>query len=82
MDMEQTARALRRNPALLQSVMASRDGQALMGMLEGGGFSQAVQNAARGDTAEMAERIRRISQTPGGAALLERISQAVRSGGV
>ena len=80
MDGNQLARELRENPALVQSVMRSRDGQALMRMLDqqGEGFQKAVQSAAHGDSAEMARRLRTMAQSPEGAALMERISRMFR----
>ena len=57
---EQTARMiqqLKSNPAMLQALMQSRDGQALMQMLSGGdrgaSLQRAAQSAAKGNPAEM-----------------------------
>ena len=57
---EQTARMiqqLKSNPAMLQALMQSRDGQALMQMLSGGdrgaSLQRAAQSAAKGDTAAL-----------------------------
>lgn len=76
------AQQLRQNPAMLQSLMRSPDGQTLMRMLtqqdQGAGLQQAVQSAMKGDTTKMAEMVRRIMQSPGGAALVERINQAAQ----
>ena len=72
------ARKLRENPALLQSLMRSRDAQTLFRMLGGqdGGFRRAVQSAAQGDTEEIARRLRQVAQTPEGAAVMERLRRA------
>ena len=82
---ENTARMaeqLRKNPAMLKSVMKSRDGQALMQMLtqgdRGAGLQQAVKSAAKGDTAAMVQMVNRIMQSPEGAELVERINKAVQ----
>ena len=76
------AQQLRQNPAMLQSLMRSADGQALMGMLtqqdRGAGLQQAVQSAVKGDTTKMVEMIRQIMQSPGGAELVERINRAAQ----
>ena len=76
------AQQLRQNPAMLQSLMRSSDGQALMRMLtqqdQGAGLQQAVQAAMKGDTTKMTEMVRAIMQSPGGAALVERINQAAQ----
>ena len=78
----QLADQLRRNPAMLQALMRSGDGQALMRMLTSGdrgtGLQQAVQSAMRGDTTEMVRLMNRVKESPGGAELMERISQAVK----
>lgn len=82
---ENTARLaneLRQNPAMLQSLMRSSDGQALLRMLtqkdQGAGLQQAVQSAVKGDTTKMVEMIRGLVNSPDGAALVERINQATR----
>lgn len=73
---------LKSNPAALRSLMHSPDGQALLRMLtqgdQGAGLQQAAQAAAKGNPAQMTEMINRIMQSPEGAALVERINQAVR----
>ena len=80
---EQTKRMiqqLKANPAMLQSLMQSRDGQTLMQALtrpdNGAGLQRAVQAAMQGNTAGMAELVNRVAQSPEGAALLERISRS------
>ena len=82
---ENTARLaneLRQNPAMLQSLMRSPDGQALLRMLtqqdQGASLKQAVQSAVQGDTAKMVEMVRDIMNSPDGAALVERINQATK----
>ena len=76
------AQQLRQNPAMLQSLMRSSDGQALMRMLtqqdQGAGLQQAVQAAMKGDTTKMTEMIHSIMRPPDGAALVERINQAAQ----
>ena len=81
---EQTARMiqqLKSNPAMLQALMQSRDGQTLMQALtrpdNGAGLQRAVQAAMQGNTNVMAELVNRVAQSPEGAALLERISSSV-----
>ena len=79
-NLNQLARELRENPALVESIMRSRDGQDLLRLLnrQGDGFQRAAESAARGDSAEMARRIRQIAQSPDGAAIVERIQRAFR----
>lgn len=82
---EKTARLadqLRRNPAMLKSLMQSQDGQMLMQMLtqgdRGAGLQRAVQSAARGDTTAITQMVSQIMQSPSGAELVERINKAVQ----
>ncbi len=74
---------LKSNPAMLQSLIQSRDGQALLQMLtrqdRGAALQQAAQSAVRGDPSEMVRMVNQVMQSPGGAALMERISQAMRN---
>lgn len=76
------AKQLQSNPAMLRSLMQSRDGQALLQMLtqgdRGAGLQRAVQSAAKGDTSEMVRLVNQIMQSPGGAELVDRINKAVQ----
>ena len=83
---DQTAKLvnqLKNNPAMLKSLMQSRDGQTLMQMLtqgdRGAGLQRAVQSAAKGRPEEMMQMMNQIMQTPSGAELVERINRAVNS---
>ena len=82
--MLQTARMiqqLKSDPAALRALMESPDGQALLRMLSGGdrgvSLQHAAQSAAQGNPAEMARLVRQMMATPDGAALAERIKQAM-----
>lgn len=76
------AKQLQNNPAMLRSLMQSRDGQALLQMLtqgdHGAGLQRAVQSAAKGDASEMVRLVNQIMQSPGGAELVDRINKAVQ----
>ena len=81
---EQTARMiqqLKSNPAMLQALMQSRDGQALMQMLSGGdrgaSLQRAAQSAAKGNPAEMVRMVNQLMQSPDGAALIDRINKTM-----
>ena len=80
--MAQMAEHLKQNPAMLKNLMQSRDGQALMRMLtqqdQGASLQKAAQSAAKGDPAELARMVTRLMQSPDGAALVERINQAIQ----
>lgn len=73
---------LKSNPAMLQKLMQSRDGQALMQMLtqndRGAALQRAAQSAVKGNTTEMVQLVNQVMQSPGGAALVERINQAMK----
>ena len=82
---EQTKRMmqqLKANPAVLQSLMQSRDGQALLRMLsagdQGASLQRAAQSAARGDPAELMRMMNQVMQSPAGAELVQRINQSVK----
>ena len=81
---EQTARMiqqLKSNPAMLQALMQSRDGQDLLRMLSGGdqgaSLQWAAQSAAKGNPAEMVRMVNQLMQSPDGAALIDRINKAM-----
>ena len=81
---EKTARLaeqLKNNPAMLRSLMQSRDGQALLRMLtqqdQGASLQQAAQSAVKGDTTQLARMVTQVMQSPDGAALVERINKAM-----
>lgn len=73
---------LKSNPAMLRSLMQSRDGQTLMQLLtrgdQGASLQRAVQSAARGKPEEMVKLMNQVMQSPGGAELVERINRAVQ----
>ena len=79
---KQMVEQLRSNPAQLQALMQSRDGQRLLQMLSGAdrgaSLQQAAQSAVRGDTTQMVQMVNQMMQSPEGAALVERINQAMR----
>lgn len=79
---KQLMNQLRSNPAALQSLMQSQDGQELMRMLtghdRGAALQQAAQAAARGNPAEIAKLVSQVMQNPDGAQLMERINKAVQ----
>ena len=76
------AEQLKNNPAMLQALMRSQDGQALMQMLtqgdRGAELQRAVQSAARGNPADMVKLVNQVMQSPGGAELVARINKAVQ----
>lgn len=81
---EQTTRMiqqLRANPAMLQSLMQSQDGQALLRMLsagdQGASLQRAAQSAAKGNPAEMVRMVNQLMQSPDGAALIDRINKTM-----
>jgi hypothetical protein len=82
MEQSELMEKLRQNPAALQRVMHSQDGQQLMRMLSGadGGSSlnRAAMQAAGGNTAEITKMIQNVMQSPEGAELIRRISESLQ----
>ena len=79
MDLKERMEHMKRNPALLQSLMESQDGQRLLQLLQGSSSSnqlnQAAQQAADGNAAQMLQMLRHIMASPEGSDLVQRISQ-------
>ena len=82
---EQTTRMiqqLRANPAMLQSLMQSQDGQALLRMLsagdQGASLQRAAQSAAKGNPAEMMRMMNQVMKSPAGAELVQRINRSIQ----
>ena len=77
------AEQLKQNPAIIQSMMHSKDGQRLIQMLtqgdRTGGFQQAVRSASAGNPAQMMQMVQKLMQNPEGAALIERINRALQN---
>ena len=82
MDQKEMMERLKRDPAALQAVMGSRDGQMLLGLLSGsdGGrtLQQAVRQAAGGDASAISGMLQGIMSTPQGAALVQRIGESLQ----
>ena len=70
------------NPAALQSIMQSQDGQRLMQMLSGGdhgvSLNRAAAQAAGGNTADMVQMLKNVMSSPEGAALVQRIGESLQ----
>jgi len=71
---------MRKDPAAMQHLLSSRDGQALLQMMtqndRGAALQQAAQSAMRGDVTQIIQMINQVMQSPGGADLVERINKA------
>ena len=74
--------SLRQNPAAVQALFQSRDGQALLRMLtegdRGASLQKAAQNASQGDASDMVRMMKQVMESKEGAALVDRINKAVR----
>ncbi len=72
----------KRNPAMAQSLLQSGDGQRLMQMLtsqDGGtALSHAAQNAAAGNTKELAAMLSNLMKSPEGMAIMNRINDSAK----
>ena len=82
MDQADMIRQLKQNPAALQGVMQSQDGQRLMQLLNGtdggAGLNRAAAQAAGGNTADMVQMLKKVMSSPEGAALVQRIGQSLQ----
>ena len=74
---------LKNNPAMLNTLMQSKDGRMLMQMLtqgdRGAALQQAIQSAVRGNTTQMTDMVQRIMQSPEGSALIKRIQKTLQT---
>ncbi len=74
--------SLRANPNAVQSLFRSQDGQELLRLLtqgdRGAALQQAAQQAAQGNTADMARMVSQLMKSPEGAALVERVNKTLR----
>ena len=72
----------KQNRALAESIMHSGDGQMLMNMLtrgdNGAALERAAQNAANGDTQELAQLLGNLMRSPEGAALMNRLNETAK----
>lgn len=82
MDQADMIQRLKQNPAVLQNIMQSQDGQKLMQMLSGGdsgeSLNRAAAQAAGGNTADMVQMLKKVMSSPDGAALVRRIGQSLQ----
>ena len=79
MDQKEMMERLKRDPAALQAVMQSQDGQMLLSGSDGGRtLQQAVRQAAAGDAAAMSQMLQGIMSSPRGAALVQRIGESLQ----
>ena len=78
MDQKEMMERLKRDPAALQAVMGSRDGQMLLGLLSGSDGGRTLQQAAAGDASAISGMLQGIMSTPQGAALVQRIGESLQ----
>lgn len=82
---EQTAAAierLRKNKDLANQLMRSDDGQALLSLLSrgdgGASLERAAQDAAKGDTAALAQMLRSLMANKEAAAIMSRLNDSAK----
>ena len=72
----------KQNRALAENIMRSGDGQKLMNMLtkgdNGASLERATQNAANGNTQELAQLLGKLMHSPEGAALMNRLNETAK----
>lgn len=79
---KQLLESLQSNPAAIQTLFRSQDGQQLLRMLtqadRGAALQHAALSASQGNTSEMVQLMGRVMHSPEGAELVERIGKAIR----
>ena len=81
MDLQEQVKKLQQNKALAEQLMRSNDGQKLLSMLtqDGGAkLQQAVNAAAKGNTADMVHMIAEVMQSEEGAKIVHSINDRVK----
>ena len=82
MDIQQVLQQVKNDPQMVQRIMSYPDGQKLMQMLTGsdGGNSlnQATSAANGGNTAQMVGMLKKIMQSPEGAAIINRLGSQMQ----
>ena len=82
MDMQQVLQQVKNDPQMVQRVMQSPDGQKLMQLLtssdNGAGLGHAAASAGSGNTAQMVAMLKKIIQSPEGAALMGRLGSQLQ----
>ena len=81
MDLQEQVKKLQQNKALAEQLMRSNDGQKLLAMLtqDGGAkLQQAVNAAAKGNTADMVHMIAEVMQSEEGAKIVHSINDRVK----
>lgn len=78
MDQREMIEHLKQNPQIVQAMMNSSDGQALMQILRGADGGQALDRASAGNTAQMVQLLKGVLSAPGGAELLRRIGASLQ----
>ena len=82
MDIRQVLQQVKNDPQMVQRIMSSPDGQKLMQMLTGsdGGNSlnQATSAANGGNTAQLVGMLKKIMQSPEGAAIINRLGSQMQ----
>ena len=75
--------SLQRDPAKIQALLRSGDGQTLLRMLterdQGAALQPAAQSAAQGQTEELQRMLSQVMGSSEGAALIQRIQKAVQT---
>ena len=74
MDFMQLMEQLKRNPAVVEQLANSPDGQALMARLDADKLQQATRQGENGKYREMAALLKGVMSSPDGRALLQRMA--------
>jgi len=75
MDFIQLMEQLKQNPAIVEQLASSPDGQALMARLDANQLQHATQQGENGNYMEMAALLKKVMSSPDGKALLQRMAK-------
>lgn len=82
MDIQQVLQQVKNDPQLVQRMMNSPDGQKLMQLLTapdgGNALNQATSAANSGSTTQMVGMLKKVMQSPEGAALISRLGSQLK----
>ena len=82
MDIQQLLKQVKNDPQMVQRIMSSPDAQKLMQMLTesdgGNSLNQATSAANGGNTAQMVGMLKKIMQSPEGAAIINRLGSQMQ----
>ena len=79
---QQLIEQLKSNPAFMQALLMSRDGQELMRLLtkddHGASLQSAMNSAMHGNVSDLMQLVNKLKESPEGAEIIDRINKAAQ----